>query len=299
MILRINKLNIFLQVIHKVTNVCNLHSFNKDLEIMAKDLKLKDEYSLKHRVPAESLLHNFSVQVSEAKSEYLKKVGSARDMLEKNLIHSMRMDSMLGTCEEIIEIDNSDIHISSDGRPHHRCPIVPCNARDYKMKRHLKKHQLSPQQTHIAMECCKIFVKNCRAPSDEAIQPQVIDNSNFSAELINRKKNPKACILCEKLIVNMSDHITQHHQIDKSDPQYTHYIKDCEVVPLVLTKKVNGVTTKLTGSELDEAHNNFKIRIEEQKSKLLELKQVLPENVTVTDCVIKPRTSLCGTQKKN
>ena len=138
---------------------------------MVKKEELKDEYSLKLRLTKKSLIAAYVEKLSTAQSVYEEKIFEANEMLQKNLIKAIEMDTLLGTSDKITKISDDDVGYSSEGRPHHRCPISPCDSRTYKMPRHLKSHKLDPNKTEYSLNCCKLFLDNCQPHNVETFKP--------------------------------------------------------------------------------------------------------------------------------
>ena len=96
--------------------------------------------------------------------------------------------------------------------------------------------------------------------------------------MINRKKSFKECILCSALCKNISDHIQKTH-IPRNDPNYDKYVRTAEVVPQYLTKKVNGITSRLAGEEVSIALKLNEATVTKQTETLKVLKE-LRETIT-------------------
>ena len=89
-----------------------------------------------------------------------------------------------------------------------------------------------------------------------------------------RKYNFKSCMLCSKIVMNLSDHVRNTHKIESTHDMYNSYVRDPPVIPAVYTKILNGVRVKLEGEELEEAQERFSSDIRKQSNDIVKLKEL-------------------------
>lgn len=134
-------------------------------------------------------------------------------------------------------IHNKDSHTAStecnkpqkDGSYAHHCPIDTCQTKTFKLKRHLESlhSDLTRDQIDYAISLSKRFSRNKRNGGDkvkvntdeENVQP-VKKMKKISNNLVSRKYNYKQCSLCSKLYLNLSDHLTKTHKINRNNEHY-------------------------------------------------------------------------------
>ena len=192
-----------------------------------------------------------------AQEQYKKKISELTELVQRNLLKCKEMDKTLGSSAEVRKLSRED---REDHKGKEQCPIHLCTTKTVKLKRHLSSHELSDDQVKYALLCSKLFSRNCKRTEDtETIKR--LSNTN----LVNRKQNYKLCKLCNKLYMNMSDHLKTSHNMTLNSPNYENLVKTCKVVPKCYTKKVGGRATALTDKSLVEAMTENEAKIKNQQ----------------------------------
>ena len=229
-------------------------------------------YSFTKRVTENELLRAYSRKIKAAQNDYKSKLNDAANFLTANLRKCQEMDFILGVSSDVEDgsFDNEDV---PEGKQ--RCPVNDCKASTFKLKRHLKTHDLTENQIEYAMNVAQLFTKNSQPTQTGPTRSKAGKPSNTN--LVNRKCNYKECPICKRLILNITDHLKNTHKINNNDSKYTDYIKHCRVVPRIYTKKKRGVTTLLANKSLDDAREEYEEEVNRQKKTLDKLKELRKE----------------------
>jgi hypothetical protein len=157
------------------------------------------------------------------------------------------------------------------------------------MKRHLTigKHvTLTAGQREFALKVARQLDKNKTFElSDTSVKVKSkLSKANYeNTRLVNRKFNYKECILCDKLCMNISDHINGVHDIKRLNPLFQKYVCDSKVVPKVYTKLVDKKVVLLEGSELEQAQDIYGKKVYDQKHTLHGLTKLRKEMIEISD----------------
>ena len=170
-----------------------------------------------------------------------------------------------------------------DGSYSHDCPIYGCWTNTFELKRHL----IDPH-SNLSVDSCKFAItlshkmtKN-KLIGNQKAEPtptptKIVKNTNKITNLVNRKSNPKLCPFCNKLYMNLSDHIPSAHKLKRDTVEYERCIRDAIVIPLCYTKLENGIRVKLCGDELKDAQALHEENIVSQTETLKDLKTLRRE----------------------
>ena len=240
-------------------------------------------YTLQRRYTADQLRRKFAAEGKHAQEEYLRILYEVTDKFGLNITCAEAMDKTLGEASiESMSSDDDSFSTTPDfvdsDSPRLVCPVLPCRVTTVKLRRHLESvHNLSPEQTHFALDKAKLIRRNryrgnqtSDTHSTASPRPRPYQNT----ALVNKKLNYKACSLCKRLVMNMTNHIRKTHQIQKSDSRYDSLIHHCEVVPKCYTKQEGGTTVRLVGSELKDAQAKFSKQVVSETDTLAELKSL-------------------------
>ena len=137
----------------------------------------------------DSLVSVYVESMKKAQTDYIDAIEKAQNLIRFNIPKAIEMDEILGKCEENTDhLDSSDIPVSTDNRPHHECPILPCKSSAFKIKRHLRKHKLSDKQIKYALNCCKLFVSNFCMKRDPPLDfPLISKKYRYSTFKVNNR----------------------------------------------------------------------------------------------------------------
>ena len=172
------------------------------------------------------------------------------------------MDEKLGESREAVDTSEDESPLTDQLR----CPLQNCRTKTVKLRRHLHKHNLSDDLIKYAIDCSKIFAKNSQ--SSKSL------NKSDAPPNVNRKGNYKVCPLCNRLFLNLTDHLQHIHKLQKNSTEYETFLKSSEVIPRCYTKIVSGVAIRLSGKQLEEA----KARREEE----IEVEREINEELQIT-----------------
>ena len=177
-------------------------------------------YTLERCLSTNQLIKKYSEMIGKAQRDYFEKLEEADLLLKQNLLTAEYMDSIFG------ELDTKNLHAQvsrpsrqdtqQDGSKRLTCPILSCNIKTFKLKRHLQTvhHTLSCGSIDVAMQMSKLITDNsyseetnsplpiCSEPTTRAPKPNLITG------LVKRKDNFKRCLLCESLVINMTNYIS-------------------------------------------------------------------------------------------
>ena len=132
----------------------------------------------------------------------------------------------------------------------------------------------------------RMYSRNCAMkipiPAFSKKSPKKFSFNN--TKNVNKRNNPKLCLICDKPYINMTCHIKEQHKISSTDPEYRRLIEEAEVVPKCFTKKVGQKTVVLSNEEIEKVIEE-KPSIEAEQACLKRLKAL--------------RTDLCLKIQKN
>ena len=232
--------------------------------------------TMKNRLTESSLLDKTAKELKDAQANYLKCIKETTQFLTCNWQICKKMDEILG-CQDSNQSNQEDEQIIKlkDGSLKLTCPLINCNLRTFKLKRHLATvhNDLKSNDIEFAVEVARQMEKNKKETSIVVKDPVVTKVKKYqNTAMVNRKGNYKECILCSKLCVNISDHIANTHKISKSDDKYGSLVRNSQLVPRLYTKTVMGKPKKLEGDELNEAMQKYSGEMKVQEDLLKELK---------------------------
>ena len=251
-------------------------------------------FNLASRPSARKLIKEFAERLSESQIRYVAKVEEARELLYQNIKYCLEMDKVLGcnNCEGSVD-DESERIVVKDGSLKMPCPILGCDLATTKLKRHLSNsHDLNEHQQKFALEAARKIDRNKKmkqkfresGTSIEASGSTSRHKSAGSTDLVNRKNNFKECCICSRLCMNIGQHISGFHKIERSDPIYMEKVNNSVAIPNCFTKyDVNGIRVKLEGEELEQAKGEFSSIVESQKGILANLKELRSEISEIED----------------
>lgn len=239
-----------------------------------KDRKYLNSFNLTMRKMQDTLIEDYCLKVEKAHREYILAVSRADVELLSNVQECAKADKVLGAPEmKITNRLGTELKTLKDGTKFLQCPIINCSSGSFKLKRHLQSahSDLTDYQTSYAIELSKKMYQNETAHSVPGL---VLKNSvkRETDNFVYKKHNPKKCPICSKLIINLSDHLTSVHKIDKTTHGYKDNLLRATVVPKCYTKIVNGMTVELTGDELKKAEESYGEKVELQSVILILLK---------------------------
>ena len=269
-----------------------LNEFGVTKEIVLEPLELseckRNSFSLTNRITVKELFRKYGKDLQSAQAEYRSKVEKATEFLINNYKMCKVMDKELGTLSEE-EVQESEVEVI-DGKIRYNCPMHKCNAKSFRIRKHLKRHSLTGEKLEHAVTYSKLFAEN----SNKKTSPIKKETKHSNTYLVSKKCNYKVCPLCHSMYRNMTDHLKNFHKMDKSHPDYESNIKNCEVVPMVLTKMKAGKAVKLEGEELEEAKKTFGSDLAKQQRTLTELKNLRSQ---LEDVLAAPETSENSSKK--
>ena len=252
------------------------------LPVSAESSQPHQTCSLTRRVTTKELIALYCDKIEIAQEEYKEKIAEADDYLKSNVRSTEYMDECFGTPEEDLKLQEEEDEapaVQKDGTKKLTCPIIPCDVRTFKLRRHLQ--SVHSKLSEIAVDKALIMsriMENNKKSIDTNIQTKAAGKtsrkklSNNRTNLVNRKQNYKKCSLCESLCLNMTNHIGKTHGIPKTDARYYSLVVDCEVVPRCYVSIGTKGPQMLIGQELENAKSKFSSCIEEQSDTLNKLK---------------------------
>ena len=217
------------------------------------ELKNWEQCSLTKRTKTSELLETYVQNLKKIQEDYEEKLIQNRKMVTDNLLACQKMDSSFGVLSDN-NIPDIGVERQKDGSLQVQCPILDCGAKTFKLKRHFSTAHINIPINYVNFACkiSKLMAENklkglsTEVPAEKNDKPKRFQNTN----LVSRKRNYKACCLCQRLVLNLPDHLMKTHKLNRNDPNYAHYVRSPEVIPKCLTKKENGQTVKLSGEEL-------------------------------------------------
>ena len=241
------------------------------------DLKLfgTQNFCLTGRVTTTELLDKYGSKLKAAQETYKKLVNEAEQFLSNNYSMCKQIDEELGAYSDIEEVEEEPYTEVIDSKIRYKCPIHKCHVKTFRLRRHLNRHNLTPEQIEYGIKCSKLFATNSNVNVKSSTNMAQPCNSN--TYLVNKKNNYKVCPSCEKLYLNLCDHLQNFHKLNRNDPEYKKFVNTCEVVPRVYTKMKAGMAIKLTGKDLNEAKEKHEENIKTQEARLYELKRLKTE----------------------
>ena len=241
-------------------------------------LKKKDSCSMTKRYSTEQLVTSFCTEVTSAYNDCQARVRKAEQFLAANVGMSAKLDEIFGAASEDLDdfndddddddssIDSRSIAKQKDGTLSLSCPVFGCSALTVKLKRHLEaKHQMSPDHCNYAVMAARRMMKNKERSHQEAsssgtlrsppaASPPAKHRVHQNTALVSRKHNLKQCLLCSRLVRNLSDHMTNVHKMNrKTHNDYDHYVSNAPCHPKCYTKMQGGMRVLLEGEELEDA----------------------------------------------
>lgn len=238
--------------------------------------KNQERYTLTYRRTTEQLTEEYVTSIYDAQQIYRKAVSAADAKFLENAVECMKADNILGAPTATSDVRVTLKECLKDGTQFLPCPMVNCSSGSYKLKRHLEAvhSNLNEFQKQYAVEFSKKMSQNSfkiyGMPSTSIGKNPKRVTDNFS----DRKHNPKQCKVCDKLVMNLSDHLVKVHKLDRLSPGFKETIRDSPTVPKCYTKIVHGHTVKLAGEELKEAKRAYDGTVDLQSSDLERLKHL-------------------------
>ena len=129
--------------------------------------------------------------------------------------------------------------------------------------------ELTDDAVTYAVKMGKVLVRNDKnfLETSHSTKNKSTANKYKCTNLVNRKSNYKECIICKRLIKNMSAHVQEKHKIKKTDGNYKDCVYHCPVVPGCFVKFTNGVAIKMSQTEMDAIKDeNEKVLTEQFKT---------------------------------
>ena len=254
-------------------------------------------YSLDKRLTKTELIKYYVDEIKDAQNNYKRIVAQAESVLKNNLNACIIVDKALGDDgkNSISKYEAEVERSQKEGCLRLTCPMISCEARTYKLKRHLaSQHNLTEENVQIGLRIAnKIENNKINNPVhiNELVEIKKTSvKRNSATDMVNRKNNYKICILCGKLYLNMSQHVFKTHKINRNDEKYKHYVCDAEVVPRCYIKSENGVISKLENDELETAKQMYSTVVSDQTTTLNDLK-TLRNQISETEKSIKEACS--------
>lgn len=255
------KRNVSLELLNLVTTV-NQNSIENSTDDHA--------FNLCSRISADNLTNNYCQTLSTAYQSFLEAVSAADKSFISNIAECAKADNILGASgnsAKPVDEANQCLKTLKDGTKYLRCPILGCTSGSFKLRRHLKSahQQLTDFQTTYAIELAKKMFNNSDR-KDESLSSTNSPEKTKKRQpnFATRKDNPKRCLLCSKLLMNISDHLMKFHKLDKTSTSYHHNLTNSPTVPKCFTKYVEGELQALKGEELEEAKSSYNFIVTEQ-----------------------------------
>ena len=245
----------------------------------------EDNCTLSTRITAKQLRESYCDELLEAQRKYLESLSEAEEFLLKNLQMLTKMDSFFGCDEPNSHVGNEgeDKFRAKDGTKILQCPFLSCQTKTVKLKRHLQlKHSKESEEVvSYAIHAARILGRNQETNEDQKKQERTAKTEKPSrytnTKLVSRRHNRKKCLLCEKLCINMGDHVSSVHSIDKHDDRYENLVKSAPVIPSCFTRSQGRHKVMLDGMELQEAQNQNNSEVKKQQQTLEKLKKLRDE----------------------
>ena len=245
-----------------------------------------DNCTIKKRITLKTLAIQYASEVDVAQRQYISKLSEAEDNLSKNVRMVCKMDSMFGVEEQVMdEVDDgraSNSLRAKDGNLILTCPVLSCQTKTVKLKRHLhlKHREFSDTAVNYAIHSARVIEKN-KDISSARIEQRVSQTSsrkrNQVTNLVNRRHNHKKCLICSNLYKNMGEHISSVHKINPGHEQYDNLVKTAPVVPPCYIRHERGKAVMLEGEDLEIAMKSNEEEVGQQESALEELKSLRAE----------------------
>lgn len=248
--------------------------------------------SMKKRWTTRQLIHSFCQTINDAHDQYRQKVEKAIHFLALNVRMAQKLDGLIGsggddTATPSDEDERVDSHKAKDGSVSLRCPVSGCSTRTFKLKRHidLKHTAITPERANYAVMAARkmeINIDHSGRDQSPAVagssKAPVKQRAHQNTEMVSRRHNYKRCLLCSRLVLNLSEHVTSVHKITRqTNANYDHYVSDAPCFPKNYTKLKDGVRVLLEGEELEEAQRKYGGAIGTQQATLDQLKDLRSE----------------------
>ena len=234
-------------------------------------------YELRTRLSARHLIKKYAESVSRAQVKYLEEVTKARCILVNNIEACIDMDSKLGDIEyELSCSSDEELKKLPDGTKQLKCPILSCHKNVFRLPRHLDtQHQnLTDSEKKECITFARMIANNRKLDATSPKKPEIGKKAKRPTltHLVNRKNNYKSCSICGILVMNISQHISKKHKMERSERKFLECIEMSETVPKCYTKIVGREVVKLEGEELKEAKAKYDSTVDTQMVILEDLK---------------------------
>lgn len=129
---------------------------------------------------------------------------------------------------------------------------------------------LNEYQTNYGFELSKkLYLNDTRVIN---ISDSQCAGKNARQECTNnysfKKGNPRRCLTCNKLYMNVADHLHKFHKLAKGSAEYDHKLRNAPVIAKCYTKTVKGEIKELSGEELEAAKTMYDITVQIQTQEL-------------------------------
>ena len=167
-----------------------------------------------------------------------------------------------------------------DGTLRLTCPVGGCTVQTFKLSRHIDTQhpQLDAFSKQYAKNIAKVMAVNCfhiGKTADDTDSSKMTKKRSFrNTALVAKKSNYKRCIECDKLILNLSDHLIKTHKFNKSSDEYRHIMANSKLVLKIHTKCVDGKIIELEGEELVASQDMHSDQLKPQSETLVCLKEI-------------------------
>lgn len=268
----------------------SLTLFNTSTKINADSLidpSYEHTFCMGQRKTKQDLISDYTKTIFDAQQTYINSVAKADKDLLLNIQECTKADNVLGAPAVPYVLTATSDKILENGSKHLQCPMIGCSCGTYKLRRHLT--SVHPQLTEYQKNYAILLSKKMHLHSPTISQPRDSSDGEIAVkrkELANpnfayKPLNPRQCPVCDKLLLNIGDHLNKVHHMPRSSEVYKSSLSDATVVPKCYIKVVKGETLKLEGDELRNAEASFGIKIDDQSRSLTTLKDLKSQMATI------------------
>lgn len=244
--------------------------------------KYSHAFNLSVRQSADALTREYCKTVADAYSSFSKAVSAADEKFLSNITECSKADNVLGTTTSTSALEQlkppSQHPPLKDGTKYLMCPVMNCSSGSFKLRRHIRSAHphLNEYQINYGFQLArKLYLNDAR---DINVSQEVCAGKDARRKCTfnyrYKKGNPRRCLTCNKLYMNVADHLINNHKLVRESAEYVHKLRNAPVIPKCYTKTVRGEIVELTGDELEAAKAMYDVTVQAQTVELQTIRKV-------------------------